>query len=166
MKKLYSWAKRALVMALAIVAASTTNAFAATEGDPEMIALLREIVKEVNAELPAELGDGIIMNKLYLSKGRMVYDFLLPADGLELFMAFYEEDSEEFEAMMIGSMLEDNEEVLILFAVCVEAEYGLELKFSDYDRDNSFSIIWTHHDMKPLLGDLDIYDILESWMEY
>lgn len=162
MKKLIFWTKRALVMALSLLAITTTS-FAANDGDPEMIAILRTAVDELNNECPQELDDDLILNKVYLSNNRMVYDFLTDDETLGGLILLKELSSEEFEALMLKGMTEGNDEILLLMAVCVEADYGLEFKLSNQRRTNSVSIILTQYD---LMNELENYDLDEILTEF
>lgn len=162
MKKLIFWTKRALVMALSLLAITTTS-FAANDGDPEMLAILRTAVDEMNDECPQEINDDLILNKVYLSNNRMVYDFLTDDETLGGLILLKELSSEEFESLMMKGMTEGNDEVLLFMAVCVEADYGLEFKFSNLGRTNSLSIIMTQYD---LMNELENYDLDEILTEY
>lgn len=163
MKKLISF----LVTVLSFVAVSTTPSFATNDDNPEIVKVLRVIVDEMNAECPVEIDDNMVLNKAYLSNNRMVFNFLTDNDTLDGLILIKEMAAEEFEALIVAGMLEDNDEMLLLMAMCVAADYGLEFKFSNLSRTNSLPIVLTKYDLAACLDGYDLEEILtEFLLEY
>ena len=100
MNRLISWTKRTLVLTLSLFAI-TTSGFASNDGDPEMVALLRSAVEDANSECPMVIDETMVMNKMYLSNSRVVYDYLVDDETLEGIIFLKELAPEEYENLML-----------------------------------------------------------------
>lgn len=161
MKRLISWTKRTLVLTLSLFAI-TTSGFATNDGDPEMVALLRSVVAEANSECPMTIDETMVMNKMYISNSRVVYDYLVDDETLDGIIFLKERAPEEYENLMLKSMVSGGNEVLFFLALCVEAEYGVEFKISNFKRTNSVKMTLTQYDISGFLSNYDLDEVVEA----
>lgn len=166
MNRLISWTKRTLVLTLSLFAI-TTSGFATNDGDPEMVAMLRSAVEDANSECPMVIDETMVMNKMYLSNSRVVYDYLVDDETLEGIIFLKELAPEEYENLMLESMVSGGNEVLFFLALCVEAEYGMEFKFSNFKRTNSVKMSLTRYDISRFLSNYDLEEVVaEILLDY
>jgi hypothetical protein len=166
MKKIIT---RALVVMMAFLGLSTTTTFAATpdEDSDLLVAILKEIVNTTNDELPSEIEDGMVLNKLSLNDTRLIFDYLVDDEtyaAIKASMVIMDKE-EATMALMEGILESDDGTMYIFLAFCAEAGRGVEFRFSDFSREGTVKFYITQYDIKYLLDDdIDIYSLLEELM--
>lgn len=165
MKKIYATVSRVVIALMAVMTLSTTNAMAVNDGDPEMVALLKEVVKETNAECPQDLGDGIIMNKLRLTQNYLVYEFITDSDYIEGLGYLQEVAPEETDELFMELLLSSGDETVLLMGICLLAERGIEIYATNYSNTQSVSLHFTTYDLAPYLEAYDFEQILDNMVD-
>lgn len=94
---------------------------------------IREGLKEVQSELPQDVGDGVIMESVELSGNNIVYQFEFPEDmlqGLTLgqVLDLQPDLKKEMKANMLKE-LQDDPTTKELLDMCRKADVGMEFRF-------------------------------------
>lgn len=164
MKKVFTMACRMVVMAMALLTLSTANVMASTQDDNELEEILREVVAEINSECPADLGDGVVLNKLILNSKNMVMDFRMDYETALALVEMNNIAPEETEALFMQLMFSSGEEMIALIVVCAGSERGLEFRISDYNGSISTSIMLTVYDLASYFDGVDVETLLMAML--
>ncbi|MBQ3204685.1 MAG: hypothetical protein IJB39_06885 [Alistipes sp.] len=122
------------VVALALTTVFTMSSFTSLdEDDIDVKQILKEAVEEQNAECPQELGEGMTLDGVYLKNSRMIYQIGAPAEIVEGFDLMKSMDEAGTTKMMLEAMLSGGDEVVFLFLMCAEVDYGIEFIFASKD---------------------------------
>ncbi len=143
-------------MLLAMVAlTSITDVFAQSDSDidNDYEAIIKQAVEEQSAECPMELGEGMVMRDIYIANKRMVYDLQAPADILEVFESMLTLDKDAASTFFTESILEGGDAVVFLFVFCVNANYGLEFRFSTPDSVKSINMVLSPEQLGKTISD-------------
>lgn len=144
---------RMLLAMVALTMTSITDVFAQSDLDIDYEAIIKQTVEEQSAECPMELGDGMVMRDIYIANKRMVYDLQAPADILEVFESMLTLDKDAASTFFTESMLEGGDEVVFLFVFCVNANYGLEFRFSTPDSVKSINMVLSSEQLGKTISD-------------
>lgn len=151
------------MMALAMTTVVAMSSFTSHDEDElDLEAILREAVAEVNAECPQDLGEGMVLNKAYIANRRMVYQFTAPTEVVEGFDMMKGLDPQATNQLMMEAMLSGGDEVIFLFLLCAEADYGIEFKFASKGNSASTSLILSSDDLGSILEEKYTEEDLEE----
>lgn len=126
--------KHLCVVAVALTTVFTMSSFTQYDEDEfDVEAILKEAVAEVNAECPRNLGEGMTITGARIAGKRMIYDFMAPSEVVEGLNMMKALDEAATNQLMLESMLSGGDEVIFLFLLCAEADYGIEFRFDSTD---------------------------------
>ena len=145
-------------IALAITSFVTLSSFTtpAKTADDEKVELIKMLVKEIQTELPTDMGDGLVMTAVYTANSNLVLEFTCSDAFVELMRLGLAEMSKE-EAM---ENFFCNEYVMLVAKICAKADYGIRCVYLTKSRKNQVEILFTASDLNYFLySDYMLYGI-------
>ncbi|MBQ6613454.1 MAG: hypothetical protein IIX19_07025 [Alistipes sp.] len=154
MKKLFT----ILILAASIFAASNVSAASIESNDVNYAAsqtlvqenpdraLLEMAVDEMQSMLPTDIGMGLTLNEVYLTHSNFVLEVIAPSDFIDLMrLGFKDLDRAE----VLESVAADDATKSML-QLCVSAECGFTLIYSDSTFMNQLKITFSHAELSTL----------------
>ena len=138
-------------IAVVITSFVTLNSFTtpAKTADNENAELIKMLAKEMQTELPTDLGDGFVMTAVYTANSNLVMEVTCSEDIIELMRLGFAEMSKE-EAMEYFFCDED---VMLVGKICADANYGIRCIYLTKSRRNQVEMFFTPSEMRAFLLD-------------
>ena len=142
--------KRIALLAIVVTSFITLGMFttSAQTSDNTSAEFVKKIVKEMKAEMPMDLGDGLFMTAIYTADSNIVMEITCTDAIVDLIRLGWSEMSKE-ESMK--SFLGDSS-ARLMAKLCAEANYGIRYICLTKDRSNQTEKFFTPSDLKTFLS--------------
>ncbi len=133
-----------------IVAAVATIAIASFSSCQEMSSMTIEAaVESYNEECPIDMGDGLIMDRVYTSGNNVVFSYKTEDYNVILGLKILGNEAKELVMDELRQVHSNDKGTQLLVDLCIEAKYNIVYKYSDY-AGNSESVTFSYHDLAQL----------------
>lgn len=115
--------------------------------DNENAELIKMLVKEMQTELPSDMGGGLVMTAVYTANSNLVLEVTCSDTFVELMRLGLAE-------MVKEEAMEDffsTQEAVLMGRICAEANYGIRCVYLTKSRKNQVEIFFTASDLNNFL---------------
>lgn len=141
MKKILSILRASVVVVAAMVAIVSFNSCREMASSA-----IEDAVTEANRDCPFDMGNGLICDRIYTSGNSVVYSYLVDDQSVILGIEILGDSAKDYIAEELKSIMQYDESLKTLIDLCVEAEYDIVYKYSDYNGDSA-SVTVPHSDL-------------------